>query len=485
MQSDVRNELIFKELSSIVGTEYVITDNDVLAKYSFDHSMAEPRLPHIAVCPANTGEIQAIVKYANKAKTPITPRSSAVGFYGAGIPEQGGILMDLRRMNHILQIDPKDRKVKVEPGATWSMVQLALEKQGMMVCCPLLPHRDKSVLTSTMEREPILIPKSEYNEAFLTAEIVTGSGELFWTGTALAKDMVGQSNPEAFILGTRLFRGHQGTLGIVTWANIKAEFIPKMDRVFFIPFDKIEGLTDPVYRIQRLMLGSECFALNNYNLALILSQCGAGDFEVLKNTLPPYTVILCLSGLRRRPKGRIDYEQEALMKVAEELSFQPATSLAGATDAGRLILSLMRKPWPEEIFWKFYPEGASAEIFFLAPLDRVLDFNQVLMGIASKYKYPVEKIGVYLQPIERARVCHYQFNFYYHPDEPNEKERVRGLFLEASQKIIEMGGFFATPYHPWADMVLSRAASYTRVVRIIKDAFDPNHIMNPGKLCFS
>lgn len=477
-------QLIDKELMGIVGAEHVVTSAEVLERYASDHSLVQPRRPRVAVYPGNTEEIQAIVKYAARTRTPITPRSSAVSFYGAGIPSQGGILMDLRRLNRILEIDPKDRKVKVEPGVTWAEVQATLEGQGMMVCCPLLPHRDKSVLTSAMEREPILITKSEYNETFLTAEIVIGNGELFWMGTALAKGMVGQNNPEAFILGTRLFRGHQGTLGIVTWANIKAEFIPRMDKLFFIPFDKIEAVADPVYRIQRLMLGGECFVLNNFNLASILAQRGVGQFETLREALPPYTIVLCLSGLRRRPEGRLEYEEEALMKAAGELGFEPKTTLAGIKGAPEVVLKMLRKPWPGDDYWKFYPKGASSEIFFHSTLNRAQEFNQAISAIAARYGYPAGDIGIYLQPIERARICHYQFSFYYHPDNERDRERVRALFLEASQKVTDMGGLFTTPYGPWAEMVFSRAATYTRVMRTVKAAFDPDNIMNPGKLCF-
>lgn len=96
-KDDARHELIYQELSQIVGAEYVMADPDVLAGYSSDHSLTRPRRPRIAVFPANAEEIQRIIEYANNTKTPITPRSSAVGFYGAGIPDYGGILMDLRR----------------------------------------------------------------------------------------------------------------------------------------------------------------------------------------------------------------------------------------------------------------------------------------------------------------------------------------------------------------------------------------------------
>jgi len=200
------------EMTAIVGAEHVTTGRDALAPYASDYSLTPPRYPRLAVLPAGTDEVQAVVRYASQNLIPVTPRSSAVGFHGAGIPSQGGVLLDLCRMNRVLEIDARERKIRVEPGVTWAAVQTAFLEHGMMVCSTLLPHRDISVLTSTMEREPMLINKSEYNENFLTGEILIGNGELFWTGTALARGMVGQSNPEAFILGTRLFRGHQGTL---------------------------------------------------------------------------------------------------------------------------------------------------------------------------------------------------------------------------------------------------------------------------------
>ena len=476
---------MFKEdLVGIIGAEYVTDDTNIREKYAQDFSFVPPRRPNYVVYPANTEEVQAVVRFANQHSIAITPRSSAVSFYGASIPSQGGILMDLGRMNKILEIDPKDRKVKVEPGVTWSQVQDELKKHGMMVSGPLLPHPGKSVLTSTMQREPMVIPKPEYNETFMAGEIVIGSGELFWMGTAIAKGMVGRCNPEAFLLGTRLFHGHQGTLGIVTWANIKAEFIPRMDKLFFIPCHKIEDVAPPVYRIQRLMLGSECLVLNNFNLASILAQKGVGEFNALREALPPYTVILCLSGLRRQPEGRIEYEEEALMTAASELGFKPEHTLAGIQGLDLVILKMLRKPWTGDKYWKFYPKGACSDIFFNATLNRASEFTKAMSEVAAKYEYSDREIGIYLQPIERARICYHQFSFYYDPDNESDKERVRCLFLEASKMVTDMGGLFTNPYGPWADMVFSRAATFTMLMRSIKAAFDPNNIMNPGKLCF-
>lgn len=472
------------DLAGIVGQEFVSDAPEVLDRYSRDYSFVQPRRPRCVVYPQNTEEVQEVVKYANKYSIPVTPRSSGISFYGAGIPSQGGIVLDLTRMNKILEIDPRDRKVKVEPGVTWAQVQEEVAKHGMMVCNPLLPHPQKSVLTSTLEREPILVCKTEYNETLLTAEIVLGTGELFWTGTAVAKGMVGRSNPEAFILGTRLFKGAQGTLGVATWANIKAEFIPKMDKLFFIPFTRIEDLVEPIYRIQRRMLGNECFVLNNFDLAAILTEKGIDEFNALRERLPPWTVILCLSGLRRFPEGRIEYEEEALREVAAQLRFDVLPTVADIPGLGKKILSMLRQPWSQDGYWKFRYKGSCHEVFFHTTLDRVPEFTRAMAEVAVKYGYPTKDIGFYLQPIERARICFCQYGFHCDPNQAIDVDRVRRLYLEASEKAISMGGIFTTPYGSWADMVYSRAASYATVMKVVKNTFDPNNIMNPGKLCF-
>ena len=92
---------IKEELVSIVGSEYVSDDPETLEKYSRDYSFVQPRKPGWVVYAKNTEEVQGVVKYANERSIAVTPRSSHVSFFGAGIPSQGGIILDLTRMNRI------------------------------------------------------------------------------------------------------------------------------------------------------------------------------------------------------------------------------------------------------------------------------------------------------------------------------------------------------------------------------------------------
>ena len=472
-----------EDLTSIVGAEYVSGDEETLEKYSKDYSFVKPRRPSYVVYPKNKEEVQGVIKYANEHMLAVTPRSSKVSFYGAGLPGQGGIILDLTRMNKIIEIDTKNKLVKLEPGVTYPQVQEAMEKEGMMVCHPLLPHRDKSVVTSTMEREPITIPKNEYSEVFLNAEMVLGNGELFYTGSRQAWGHVGQGNPELFIPSNRLWMGSQGTLGVITQATLKAEWLPVKNKMFFSAFKNVEDLVHPIYKIERPNLGSECFVLNSYNLAAILAD-GTDEFNELRNTLPEYTLIFCSAAVDRYPEEKIAYEEEALMKIADEYNFWVENTVSSVPVLGKKILAKLRKAWDKDTYWKHSYKGACHEIFFHTTLDRAPEFTQAIKGVAAKYGYPTRDIGVYIQPLERARISFLQYGIPCDPNDASEVERVHKIFLEASELVIQMGGLFTTPYGPWAEMVYSRTGTYTKTLRIIKSTFDPRNILNPGKLCF-
>jgi FAD/FMN-containing dehydrogenase len=147
------------------------------------------------------------------------------------------------------------------------------------------------------------------------------------------------------------------------------------------------------------------------------------------------------------------------------------------------VLDILKKP-SEEPYWKLRYKGGCYDIFFLTTMDRVPQFIKAVYEAADSQGYPSTDIGIYIQPIQQGRSCHCEFNLPYDPSNPREVGQVRDLFMSASNKLIEMGGFFSRPYGPWADMVYNRNAAAKEAVQKVKNIFDPNNIMNPGKLCF-
>jgi len=124
------------------------------------------------------------------------------------------------------------------------------------------------------------------------------------------------------------------------------------------------------------------------------------------------------------------------------------------------------------------------DIFFLTTLDKTPGFVRIMRAIAEAHGYPVSEIGVYIQPVHQGAGCHCEFNLPFNHNDPAETSRIRGLFTRASEELLKEGAFFSRPYGIWADMAFKRDIQTTTVLKKIKGIFDPNHVMNPGKLCF-
>lgn len=478
------------ELTKMIGEENVLYDPEVLRNSCADHSIERPRLASYVVRPKNAQEIQKIMELANKVKVPVVPCSSGIHFKGSALPLQGGIILDLRRMNQILEIDERNRKVRIEPGVTWPQLQGELGKRHLMAISPFLPHPLKSVVTSYLEREPPVISKYEYADPILTLEFVYPTGRIMRTGSAVVpgatataiSDGVFPEGPD--IDYWRLLQGAQGTLGIVTWANIKVEYLPNLNKIFFIPFDQIEDAIEPLYKIQRRMIGLECFLLNKINLALILADDSFGSFEGLMGILPNWVLVLILSGGRRHPEKKIEYEEEALREVGREVGLTRTMSyLPGLPTIGRTLLKLLRSGWPmDKVYWKFTLKGACEDIFFITTMKKVPNFFEMLKNWIALYG--LSNPGFYIQPIEYGRACHFECDIFYNASNLKEVETIQKLYEEAAPILLQAGAFFTRPYGAIADLVYSRAANYAATLKKIKALYDPNYVLAPGKLCF-
>jgi len=479
------------KLGEIVGAEYVIDSPDALKPYSVDFSLTPPSPPNYVVQPKTTEEVQKVINLANEHKMPVIPSSSKVHSYGGTIPSQGGIILDLTRMNRILEIDEPDRKVRIEPGVTWSQIQAELSKIDGMIVSPLLPHPSRSVVTDFLEREVPLTALFEYSEPLLGLGVIWPTGEIFRTGSASVPGYPDTPSKGLNFHGPgldfcRLFQGAQGTMGVLTWANVKYEYRPKVNKCFFIPFTEVKDAVEPIYRIQRRMIGNECFLLNRHNLALILADKWPDDFEVLKNTLPPWVVVLILTGPRRRPEEKIEYEEEALNEINTEFKgLDILPTLPGIPGIEKRLPDMLRQPWPEgETYWRLRSKGGCATIPFITVLEKTPGFIEAVSQVAARYQYPTGEIGIYIQPIDRARACHCEFTFYYSPDDQAEKDRITELYTESARVLLEMEALFTRPYGALADLVYSKTTEYAAALKKFKQVLDPNNIMCPGNLCF-
>jgi len=485
----------FKDrLAEVTTTANVVDDPRVLEGYSKDHSFVAKCRPWLLVYPKDKEEVQRIVRLANESRIPLVPVSSgSPRFHGDTVPSQSGVIVDLSRMNRILKIDSRNRYAMVEPGVTYGELIPELKKQGLRLSAPLLPRPSKSVVTSRLEREPVLIPKYQYDylDPLLTLEVIYGTGDDFRTGSSsgpgtletLKSDKVNPWGPGSIDF-FRFVSAAQGTMGLVTWAVTKTELLPSIQSLYFIPVEDPDRVTFPMDQLLRRRAVDECLALNNVNLATILAEDWPEDFKELKAKLPAWTIITCVGGYRRRPEERIGIQKKSLMKICENLRLKPQTTLPGAEGKETLVLELLSSPWNKEPYWKLRSKGSCHDIFFLTPLSKVSKFVGLMKGVVAKYRYSSDEVGCYIQPMVQGRGCHCEFNLPCDESNPGEVAEVQKLFMEASETLLKNGAFFSRPYGPWANMVYGRYAEGVAALRKLKGIFDPNNILNPGKLCF-
>jgi hypothetical protein len=269
-------------------------------------------------------------------------------------------------------------------------------------------------------------------------------------------------------------------MGIVTWVSVKCELLPEIHKLFFTTSRKLEDLLDFVYKLLRLRFGDELLILNNLSLAVLLG--GRPDaIRARAMELPPWSVLVTIAGRERLPRERVDFQEKDISDIAQQFGLKLVPEITGARNSE--IMKAVFQP-SKEPYWKLGYKGGCQDIFFLTTLDRTPEFVRTMCAAAGSCQYPVPDIGVYLQPVHQGASCHCEFYLPYDRNNAVETDRMRGFFNRASGEVLKQGAYFSRPYGIWANMAYNRDAQTTTVLKKIKGIFDPNNVMNPGKLCF-
>ena len=294
------------KLVKIVGARNVTSEQAVLDNYARDISFVNTLKPDYVVKPRNTGDVQKIVKFARETLTPLVPVSSGPPhFRGDTVPGAGGaIIVDLSDMKKIIRADRLNRVAMFEPGVTFGELIPAVTKEKLRLNMPLLPRKTKSVTSSMLEREPVVMPKYHWDIAdpLDCVEIIYGTGDMFRTGAAAGPGSLeeqwaaGGAQVEAAGPSSaswyRVIQGSQGTMGIVTWSSARCELLPSLEEPFLVGSSQIDRIMEMVHWLIRLRIPNECFVLNNTNLATIMAQGKPADYQAIKDSLPPWILIL-------------------------------------------------------------------------------------------------------------------------------------------------------------------------------------------------
>ncbi len=484
-----------ERLAKIVGTRNVTDKPAALDEYASDMSFVNTVRPAFVVKPKTANEVEKVVKLANKTQTPLVPVSSgSPRFRGDTVPGIGGaIIVDLTRMKKIIRVDRYHRVAMVEAGVTFGELIPAVNKEGIRLNMPLLPKKSKSVVGSMLEREPITIPKYQWDisDPLACVEVFFGTGDEFRTGQAAGPGTIkeqwkaGAVQKAPYGPGTialhRMIQGAQGTMGIVTWASLRCELLPSVEEPFVIATRHLDRLFEITHLLVKRRLANECFILNRTALASIMAKKWPGDYQSLINAFPPWVLFYNLAGYEFLPEERVNYQKNDILGITRELGLDSEKAVAGIS--ANEILKAVQQPSAEP-YWKLRNKGACHDIFFLTIYDKLQGLIAAMNDLADETGYPASDMGVYIQPIVQGTSIHCEFNLFYDPINPGERKRVKALSALAAKDLMARGAFFSRPYDRSARMIVNRDAAHVAGLSKIKEILDPNNIMNPGKLCF-
>lgn len=484
---------MIEELKRIVGEKYLFEDEGVLLEYSKDKNTLHGVRPRCVVKPRDKEQIIKIVELAKKERIPLCPVSSGPPhFREDSVPKTGGaIVLDLTGMKRIIRVDRKNRVCMFEPGVTFEELKEAVEGEGLRLNTPLLPRKTKSVLGSLLEREPVIMPKYQWDisDPLCCLEVIFGTGDIFRTGSAAGPGEIEEqwasggaqkeaAGPSASSL-YRVIQGAKGTLGIVTWATARCEILPKQEEPFFVS-SKLERLLNAVHWLIRLRLVNECFILNNINLALIVSAFQNRSFDEIKKDLEPWILFFNLAAYDYLPEKRIKGLIEDTEELFKNLGIEAKKSIGGIR--AEEFLNMIKGSSPDP-YWKIRYKGNCQDIFFLTKMEEIENHLVIFKRILEEKGYFFEETGIYIQPLVQGVNYHLEFNLFFE-DETQRMKEIKELTESIIMALLENRAFFSRPYGDIERFIINRDAASVKMLRKIKEIFDPYNILNPGHLCF-
>jgi glycolate oxidase len=233
---------IRQRLEKIVGERNLIFDPEKMEDYSHDEfSLSDiVRMPELVVKPTKTEEVAGILRLANEEMIPVTPRGGATGLCGGCVPSHGGIVLSLENMNRIAEIDLDNQMAVVEAGVTLSDFYTAVEEGGLFF--PPHPGEESAMIGGVIATNAGGARAVKYGVVrnyVRGLEVVLASGEVIHLGGKLMKSSTGYNLLNLFI-------GSEGTLGIITRAVIQLMPSPQMTRSLIVPYDDLEKAIETV-----------------------------------------------------------------------------------------------------------------------------------------------------------------------------------------------------------------------------------------------
>ncbi|MDO5552797.1 MAG: FAD-binding oxidoreductase [Planctomycetia bacterium] len=458
-----------QELITLLGEKYVLfRDREELEPYSHDEIPGTDyrAMPDVVVRPGTAEEISAIVKLANRRRIPITPRGAGSGLSGGAVPVCGGIVLGTDRLNRILDFDPANMMITVEPGVITNEINDYVKASGLFYAGYPMSLETCFIGGNVAENAGggKAVKYGVTSRYVLGLEVVTPTGELVTLGGKLVKDVTGYNMVPLFV-------GSEGTLGIFTKIILKLVPRPRFQVDLLCLFPTGEAAIAAVAKlptisgvqptsieyIDRLAFNEACRYLNE---SLTCGDCGA-------------MLLVTLDGFDR-DRLTEDYDAAgAFCQAAGATEVYVADSAATSERLWRL-----RRAIPEAFSLRYPTQSGEDVVVPPASIPRVI---REFSAIAERYGICIPCYGHAGDGNVHARICAGP-----EWDHATWKQQLPVILRELYAVVRDCGGRISGEHgigHKrihYMSCVVSE--EYLDLLRTIKQALDPNGIMNPGKV---
>jgi FAD/FMN-containing dehydrogenase len=469
-----------------MGDEKVKDDELTLVTYSMDISPVPAQRPSFVVFPENRDDVVAVLRTANEYRVPVTVMSGGVNVVGACIPEKDGIVIDLRRMDRIVEINTDSGYVVVEPGANFDRVSAALADKGFRCAIPTAPG-GSTPLGNYISR-PSGSLTNRHLDLIQDLEVVLPEGTVLNTGSSQFPDVGSQLRYGPFPDMAGIFLCAYGTLGVITKAALKIYRINEANRVNLAAFSKFENAVDFVKDLIHNNIPEHAIIWNWQLFKAFEVNVVGNEYKIPKETrLDP----------RKPPKG-IPYNivttfmsgYEETMRANDRICKKVAAKYGGHVlskkEAEKVVPGGLFG-W-EELYGKYHPLeptffglGKYLAWIVLTEPSRVKELEKWAVEEFSKFKS--SPVCYYSQPFDFGRAMFFRIFVFADPKDQKLVDHIVAKYRE--MYVVAMKRYGGVPMRVKSGFpTLELVGGYGEALAKIKHAFDPNNILSPHMKIF-
>lgn len=516
--------MLIRKLQAIAGADHVITDLAERGFYSTD-VFFEGKPADLVVQPANKEELARVVVEATRAGHAVVPRGGGMSYSAGYVPERtSSVVIDTRRMNHILEINADDMYVTAECGVTWKQLYEALKEKGLRTPYFGPFSGIHATVGGTLSQDSMFYGSSIHGTAadsVLGLEVVIADGRIMRTGSGATP-----FNPSPFLRAygpdlTGVFLGDTGALGVKAQATLRLVKFPPVQLYGSFAFRDDEAMAAAMSEIARAGLASECFGFDPYLLQLRMKFEGlAQDLKALASVVKSGPSVL--GGLKAAARvavagrsfmegveyamhvvveGRDPADGDSAMRKVREIAARDGREIENSLPKlvrANPFLPTNRLLGPEGQRW--VPIHAMVAHSRLVPLLRAIDqyfnehrelveANRIEWGclyatvgptavlVEPTFFWPDSHYEVHRRHIEAghyAKLKQWPANLGARNAMAKIRKDLTGVFMRFGTAHLQVGRLY--PYRE------SRDPSTFALLQAIKDHVDPQHLMNPGSL---